>query len=86
VIARGHGLSGELVALAGELAGAVSQISDPGALDEALDAVRAQARQQVAEAEQTRGEAQAAARRARVEAHRFADDARLARGSARCWW
>jgi hypothetical protein len=45
----------------GELAGAVSQISDPAAPDEALDAIREQARQQVAEAEQTRGEAQAAA-------------------------
>jgi hypothetical protein len=82
VIARSHGLSGELAALAGELAGAVSQISGPGALDEALDAVREQARQRVAETEQTRGEAQAGARRARVEAHRSADDARLERERA----
>ena len=79
VIGRGRALSGELAKLAGEIAGAVTRVDDPGAVDEALEAVREHARRQIADAEHARNEAIAAARQARVEGNRAGDDARRAR-------
>jgi chromosome segregation ATPase len=82
VIGRGRALSGDLAQLASEIAGAITRIGDPGALDEALEAVREQARHQVADAERARAEAVAAARQARVEANRAGDHARQAHDRA----